>query len=150
MEIYAYLASILIGLSLGMIGGGGSILAMIKRENKPTTEKQNQKNWSSISGQGFFVGCVTGLVGAGGGFLIVPALVNLIGLNMRIAIATSLAIIAANSIFRFSVTLTKGLVVDWPPVLGILSFSLTGLVLSSLLAKKVSEQKQKKALAILS
>jgi uncharacterized protein len=86
---------------------------------------------------------VTGLVGAGGGFLIVPALVGLVGLNMRSAIGTSLMIIAANSLFGFSVALNRGLVVDWKILLSILSVALIGLSIGSYFSKQVSEKKLK-------
>ena len=89
------------------------------------------------------VGGVTGLVGAGGGFLIVPALVNIVGLNMRVAIGTSLMIIAANSLFGFSVSLAKGLVVNWNLLFGILGMALIGLFVGSFFSKKVSEKKLK-------
>lgn len=103
----------------------------------------NKNKILSIAGQGFMVGGVTGLVGAGGGFLIVPALVNIVGLNMRVAIGTSLMIIAANSLFGFSVSLAKGLVVNWNLLLGILSMALIGLFVGSFFSKKVSEKKLK-------
>jgi len=106
--------------------------------------KGGNKNWKSIATQGFVVGCVTGLVGAGGGFLIVPALVNLVGLHMRKAIGTSLSIIAANSLFGFSVALVKGVEVNWNILLSVLAVALIGLVTGSTLSEKVSEQKLKK------
>lgn len=51
--------------------------------------------------QGFIVGIVTGIIGAGGGFLIIPALVLLVGLPMKKAIGTSLIVIAINSLIGF-------------------------------------------------
>ena len=97
-----------------------------------------------IAGQGFFVGNITGLVGAGGGFLIVPALVNLVGLNMRAAIGSSLLIIAANSLFGFSVSLSTGLKPDWTILLSILALSVTGLFIGRTFSKRVPESKLKK------
>lgn len=70
-----------------------------------------------IAGDGLAVGVLTGLVGVGGGFLIVPALVLLGGLAMHEAVGTSLAIIALNSATGFakhvSVLSGMGLAVDW-------------------------------------
>ena len=54
-----------------------------------------------VLAEGFGVGVLTGLVGAGGGFMIIPALVILVGLPMRRAIGTSLLIIAAKSLLGF-------------------------------------------------
>ncbi len=125
-------------------------LAMIRTKKvKMTSPEQvaaqgaKEINFLAVSGQGFLVGGVTGFVGAGGGFLIVPALVNIVGLNMRKAIGTSLLIIAANSLFGFSVSLAEGLVVDWQLLLSILAVSLLGLFVGSFLSKKVSEGKLK-------
>ena len=63
-------------------------------------------NWRSCLpkaiGAGLFVGFLTGLFGVGGGFLIIPALVVLLGLPMTSAVATSLVIIAVNTVAGFS------------------------------------------------
>lgn len=56
---------------------------------------------ATAAAAGLFVGVLTGLVGVGGGFLIVPALVMLVGLDMRRAVATSLVVIALNSAVGF-------------------------------------------------
>ncbi|MBK9038766.1 MAG: sulfite exporter TauE/SafE family protein [Bdellovibrionales bacterium] len=56
---------------------------------------------------------MTGLVGAGGGFLIVPTLIVFAGLNMRIAVGTSLLVIALNSLFGFTTSLSKIMGVQW-------------------------------------
>lgn len=120
-------------------------IAMIKGRSaiKTTPIDSSQKAWISIAVQGFVVGCVTGLVGAGGGFLIVPALVGLVGLNMRSAIGTSLIIIAANSLFGFSVALNHGLAADWKMLFSILMVALVGLSIGSFFSKQVSEKKLK-------
>jgi uncharacterized membrane protein YfcA len=57
--------------------------------------------WPKIAGEGFVVGVVTGLVGAGGGFLVVPALALLGGLPMKKAVGTSLFVIAIKSLFGY-------------------------------------------------
>ena len=63
---------------------------------------QKEPNLHLISAEGFVVGAVTGFVGVGGGFLIVPALVLLAGLTMQQAVATSLVIITAKSVAGFA------------------------------------------------
>lgn len=118
--------------------------SMIRKKKAASEMSAGTKDWKSIATQGLLVGSVTGLVGAGGGFLIVPALVNLVGLQMRIAIGTSLSIIAANSLFGFSVALVKGLEVNWNILLSVLAVALVGLVAGTSLSAKVSEQKLKK------
>jgi uncharacterized protein len=60
------------------------------------------------------VGLLTGIVGAGGGFLIIPTLIVLFGLEMKQAIGTSLAVIAINSLVGFNGDLAAGVSMDWP------------------------------------
>lgn len=115
-------------------------IAMIKGLVKSESHPNNLK----ITIQGFFVGSVTGFVGAGGGFLIVPALVNLLGLNMRSAIGTSLTIISLNSLFGFGLSMHQGLEITWSLLVAILGAALVGLVIGSYYSKKISEKHLKK------
>jgi hypothetical protein len=59
--------------------------------------KENELPIAKVIAEGLVVGAVTGLVGAGGGFLVVPALVLLGGLSMEVAVGTSLVVIAMKS-----------------------------------------------------
>ncbi len=125
-------------------------LAMIRKRKghkiHPPMTSASTKSYSFIiklATQGLFIGGVTGLVGAGGGFLIVPALVTIVGLNMRSAIGTSLLIIAMNSLFGFSISLSHGLLVEWLVLLTILGIALIGLTVGSYLSHRVPEGKLK-------
>ena len=76
------------------------------RNHDETSETNNpaiatQDNTLSLLIPGLLIGLITGVLGAGGGFLIIPALVLLIKLPMKTAVGTSLLIIAINSIFGF-------------------------------------------------
>lgn len=93
---------------------------------------------------GVAVGVATGFVGAGGGFLIIPALVNLLGLNMRVAIGTSLLIISANSLFGFGVSYLQNTSVDWTLLLTLLSIAVIGSLIGTSFSSRVSEQNLKK------
>ncbi|HEY9685523.1 MAG TPA: sulfite exporter TauE/SafE family protein [Coleofasciculaceae cyanobacterium] len=64
----------------------------------PSSEQPNRNRWKLILA-GFFVGILTGLVGVGGGFLLVPVLMLFGGYNPRVAIATSLLVIGVNAAF---------------------------------------------------
>ncbi len=122
-------------------------VSMIRKSQN--VQGSTNKNWSlKILLQGFFVGNVTGLVGAGGGFLIVPALTNFIGLRMRAAVGSSMMIIAANSLFGFAVSLSTGLVPQWSVLLKILALSLAGLFLGRKISNKFSDSQLKKAFGI--
>ena len=85
---------------------------MIRRIERPRLSKDGETNYTILVSQGLLVGIITGLIGAGGGFLIVPALVMLLGLNMKRAVATSLFIIAMNSTLGFLSTM-KMVKHDW-------------------------------------
>ncbi len=97
-----------------------------------------------IGFEGLIVGSITGMVGAGGGFLIIPALVILVGLPMKRAIATSLFIIAIKSLFGFMGDLQKNPTVDWTLLLSISAIAVAGLFLGSYLSRFVAEDKLKK------
>lgn len=93
---------------------------------------------------GLLVGLLTGFVGAGGGFIIVPVLMSFMKLKFKKAIGTSLTIIALNSLVGFTGNI-KDQVIDWQ-LLGILSaISIVGILIGSMLSKKVSSKKLKPA-----
>ncbi|MCE3009170.1 MAG: sulfite exporter TauE/SafE family protein [Proteobacteria bacterium] len=94
--------------------------------------------------EGLFVGGVTGFVGAGGGFLIIPALVVLVGLPMKIAVGTSLFIIAAKSLIGFVGDLQQHTSIDWQLLITIAAIAMTGLFLGMKLSSHVSEKSLKK------
>jgi uncharacterized membrane protein YfcA len=101
-----------------------------------------------IAGDGLVVGVITGLVGVGGGFLIVPALVLLGGLTMHQAVATSLVIIALKSYSGFykylDVLEKQELSLDWP-VLGLVTLlGIAGSIVGSRLARKVHQDRLKR------
>lgn len=116
--------------------------------------------WSSVSatkgsgdfsvlrclGVGFAVGLLTGFLGIGGGFLIVPALVLFAGLDSRIAAGTSLAVIALNS--------TTGILgqlrfasINWILLAGFLSFALVGMVVGMLITGWLPERRLRRMFA---
>lgn len=97
-----------------------------------------------VSIEGFVVGGVTGFVGAGGGFLIIPALVVLVGLPMKIAVGTSLFIIAAKSLIGFIGDIQQQTQIEWPLLFTITGIAVIGLFIGVALSKSVSEKTLKK------
>lgn len=95
---------------------------------------------------GSVVGLVTGLVGAGGGFLVVPALVLLGGLPMSVAVGTSLIVIAMKSFAGLAGYLTS-VTLDWPLVLGVTGAAVVGSVVGGRLAGHVPEDALRKGFA---
>lgn len=89
--------------------------------------------------EGLVVGLVTGLVGAGGGFLVVPALVLLGGLPMPVAVGTSLLVIAMKSFAALAGYLTS-VQLDWPLVLGVTGAAVLGSFVGARLAGVVPER----------
>jgi uncharacterized membrane protein YfcA len=92
--------------------------------------------------EGAVVGTLTGLVGAGGGFLIIPALVMLSKLSMKQAVGTSLLIIAAKSLIGFTGDLGHA-VIDWNLLLTVTGLAIVGIFLGDILSKKVDGNKLK-------
>jgi uncharacterized protein len=101
-------------------------------------------NYPMIAFEGGIVGILTGVVGAGGGFLIIPALVLLARLPMKMAVGTSLLIIAAKSLIGFLGDLTN-INIDWNLLLPFTSLSVVGIFIGSYLSKFISGEKLKKS-----
>lgn len=113
--------------------------------------RQRQALWK-VAGEGLAVGMLTGLVGVGGGFLIVPALVLLGGLPMRLAVGTSLLIIAAKSAAGFwkytDVLAEVGQQVDWRLIGLFTAVGIGGSFLGSAFSQRVPQAQLKRGFAI--
>jgi uncharacterized membrane protein YfcA len=121
--------------------------SMIKK-SKPQQEQKEQQpsyNYPLILGEGAVVGFVTGLVGAGGGFLIIPALVILAKLPIKQAVGTSLIIIASKSLLGFLGDLGRGQYIDWTFLMLFSAIAVAGIFFGASLSKKVSSDKLKPA-----
>lgn len=92
---------------------------------------------------GLGIGALTGLVGAGGGFIIIPALIKLANLTMKTAIGTSLAIITMNSFFGFIGSL-EHISVNWSLLLIFTTLASIGIVFGAILSKKINGAHLKK------
>ena len=102
-------------------------------------------NYPVILLEGLLVGAITGLVGAGGGFLIIPALVLLANLEIKIAIGTSLVIIAIKSLFGFFLGDALSMQVDWSFLIKFTSITLIGIFIGSFIGKRIDGKKLTKA-----
>lgn len=96
---------------------------------------------------GFFTGILTGVVGAGGGFIIIPILVILAGLPMKKAVATSLFIIALNSLLGFLGDLGR-IRIEWDFLLLFSSLAVAGIFLGSYLNRIIEGHKLKRGFGI--
>jgi uncharacterized protein len=119
-------------------------VSMIRDKHNNQEESGEQVfNYSMILLEGTIVGILTGLVGAGGGFLIIPALVIFSKLPMKQAIGTSLLIIAAKSLIGFTGDLGKQ-IMDWQLLISVTILAIIGIFMGNLLGKKVSANSLKK------
>ncbi|MBC7458302.1 MAG: sulfite exporter TauE/SafE family protein, partial [Bdellovibrionaceae bacterium] len=109
-------AVLMVFASRAMIRSGRAIPTVVKQET----------SLGIIGWNGFLVGVTTGFVGAGGGFLIIPALVIFLKVPMKIAVGTSLAIIAANSLFGFTISGSEHHL-DWPVLLKVTAIGVLGI-----------------------
>lgn len=97
--------------------------------------------------EGVVVGLFTGLVGAGGGFLVVPALALLGGLPMPIAVGTSLLVISMKSFAGLAGYLTT-VSIPWPLVLGVTGMAIVGALVGARLTRVVPEKALRKGFGV--
>lgn len=119
-----------------------SSIKMIQKKERVRKPRESETNYTLLVSQGLLVGIVTGFIGAGGGFLIVPALVMLLGVSMKEAVATSLFIISINSLIGFASSLDK-ITVDWTFLLSFTSLSIVGILIGVALSKRIEGRKLK-------
>ena len=126
-----------------MVVASISMIRTKKSESKKT-EFSPMMKYLMIGLEGLVVGGVTGFVGAGGGFLIIPALVILVGLPMKIAVGTSLFIIAAKSLLGFIGDVQHQPFIDWTLLFQIAVIAIAGLFIGVKVSDKISEKVLKK------
>jgi len=120
--------------------------AMITNSQNDTydfTKKARPYRFTDYVGHSIGVGLLAGLVGAGGGFLIIPVLVSKRNIPMKKAIGTSLVIIAANSLIGFTGDL-KHTTINWTLLLFITALAVGGIIIGNKLSTYIDGQKLKK------
>jgi uncharacterized membrane protein YfcA len=128
-------AVLMIAASLGMIRG---------KEGKSGCLECNLKgNVTKLLLSGIGIGLTTGLLGAGGGFLLIPTLVLVLGMPMREAIGTSLLIIALNSLIGFLGDLGH-FTIDWLFLLKVTLIAVGGIVVGGMVGKNVESDQLKR------
>lgn len=113
-------------------------------ENQNKSKMTDMQKYMLIGLEGLVVGGITGFVGAGGGFLIIPALVLLTGMPMKLAVGTSLMIISLKSLFGFIGDIQHQAVIDWFFLVQIAVIAVVGLFIGARLKSMVSEKALKK------
>ena len=130
--ILGLFALLMIAASASMIRG---------KKGGPSDEREWKKPLLVV--EGLLIGFLTGLVGAGGGFLIIPALVWLTGLAFKTAVGTSLFIIAINALLGF-VGDVLNYRMDWPFLLSVTALAIGGIFIGHRLQKKIPAHRLRK------
>ncbi len=132
--------AIMVLFTLVMVGAS---LSMIRRRKEPIdADVSHGSSYTLITLEGMVVGTVTGIVGAGGGFLIIPALVLLGKLPMRLAVGTSLLIITVKSLVGFTGDLSHR-TMDWPFLLQFSFLAILGIFAGTKLSNHIPAEKLK-------
>ena len=119
-------------------------ISMLRTRKNIAVKLVSEFNYFIIIIEGFVVGILTGLVGAGGGFLIIPALVLFANLPMKRAVATSLMIISIKSLIGFLGDIGN-IEIDWEFLLIFSILSIIGIIIGIYLSNFIDGKKIKKA-----
>ncbi len=122
--------------SVSMIRSSGRTLAVVPANDQP-------RKMRPLFLQGAVVGIVTGLLGAGGGFLIIPALVLFGKLPMKTAVGSSLTIMTFSSLFGFFSTMAQ-YTINWTLLLSFTAIAIAGIFIGTALSDKISGSSLKK------
>lgn len=120
-------------------------ISMIRNKMTKQTQVNDRKKYKYplIILEGTGVGIISGLVGAGGGFLIIPALILLSRLPVKQAVGTSLLIIAANSLIGFTGDLGNANI-NWTFLLSITALAIAGIFIGNSISKRIAAKDLKK------
>jgi uncharacterized membrane protein YfcA len=118
-------------------------ISMIRKKHEVENEEHRYRITFAIL-EGLLIGFLTGLVGAGGGFLIIPALVLLTGLKFKKAVGTSLFIIAINSLIGFTGDVLN-YTIPWGFLLTLTALAIVGILIGNVISRTVSAQRLRTA-----
>jgi len=120
-------------------------MAMVARNmiyaSKPTEKEIKKTPYIVIFIQSIFIGLFTGMVGAGGGFLLIPLLLSSEPMEFRNATATSLTLVTLNSFIGFVGDIQSKIHIDWPFLLSFIGCSVAGIIIGINLAHRIDNKK---------
>lgn len=119
-------------------------IVMIRGKQRVCENPDVECNCPGLALQGLIIGMIAGLFGAGGGFLIVPALVLLAHLPIRLAVGTSLAIISVQSLLGFlgsvQAAVETSMTIDWRLLTEITIAAMLGMIFGLLLSPRIASR----------
>jgi hypothetical protein len=121
---------------------------MLRNSRKMTPPKEATHPVTLLVAEGAIVGMVTGILGAGGGFLIIPALVLFIGMPMKEAVGASLMIIALKSLLGFVGDLQAGIDLQFPMLAIFFAATFSGIWVATKIAGKFDGKKMQRFFAV--
>jgi uncharacterized membrane protein YfcA len=139
--------AIMVFFAIVMFFSSFSMIRDRKGHKKEGDRKRILHNYPLIVLEGIGVGTITGLIGAGGGFLIIPALVLLAGLPMKMAVGTSLLIISVNSLLGFLGDIGNQ-EIAWMFLLAFTGLSVIGIFAGTYTSKFIDGNKLKKGFGV--
>jgi uncharacterized membrane protein YfcA len=116
---------------------------MITPLKEETVSKNEKLDYYKIGLIGILIGFVSGFVGSGGGFLIVPSLLHFAKTPMKMAVGTSLFIVAAQSLIGFAGDVMSDQIIDWKLLQCFTIASIVGIFIGNFISKKVEDEKLK-------
>ena len=141
-ENFTFHKSVLIMVFFAIVMIAASV-SMIKPLKGAILSNNDKLNYYKIGAQGIFIGLVVGLVGAGGGFLIIPALIFMAKTPMKMAIGTSLFIVSVQSLFGFIGDIHANQSIDWKLLILFTFLSVIGIFIGNFMSKRVNGEKLK-------
>jgi uncharacterized membrane protein YfcA len=115
--------------------------------NKVASDNEHHSNYTKLIATAIFIGAFLGMVGAGGGFLMIPALFHYANLDMKKSIGTSLVLVAINSFVGFWGDVHSNQTMEWSFLFAFSSFSVVGMFTGSYWAGKTDNRLLKKYFA---
>lgn len=116
---------------------------MIKPSKKLTLDSEEKLNYFFVAIYGTFIGFISGFVGAGGGFLIIPTLLFLAKTPMKTAVGTSLFIVATQSLIGFSGDIHGNQIIDWKLLSIFTTCSMFGIFIGGMISNKIESERLK-------
>ena len=124
-----------------MIPAAWAFIKSTKTKTRNFNLTSQNYNYTIIIFEGLIVGSITGIVGAGGGFLIIPVLVIFLNMSIKIAIGTSILIVASKSLIGFFIGDVLSMEIDWTFLISFTAIAGSGVIIGNYLNSMIDEKK---------